>query len=105
MYWWKCPVHPEHIYEASPNDRTYSKKKCPYCNNSLLCSTNSLKALYPQLAQQWDLERNGDLTPDKVLPSYSGKVWWRCSYDPSHSWECPVNYRVRFNWGIYCHVY
>ena len=100
VVWWQCPNHPEHRYQSSPNDRTYSKRICPYCNQTMLCSTNSLQALYPAIANQWDYSRNGDLTPEKILPSHSGKVWWKCSVNPDHYWECPVNYRVRYNWGI-----
>lgn len=97
--WWQCPDHPDHRYQSSPNDRTYSKRTCPFCNQTLLCESNSLKVLYPDLCKQWDIERNGTLSPDQVLPSFSGKVWWKCNENPNHSWECPVNYRVRYHWG------
>ena len=99
LVWWQCPKDPSHQYLATPNDRTYSHQSCPYCNGTVLCATNSLAAKYPDVARQWDQERNGSLTPDKVLPSYSGKVWWKCDDHPSHVWECPVNIRVRLHWG------
>ena len=66
-----------------------------------LCATNNLAVKYPEIAKQWDAEKNGALTPDKVLPSYTGKVWWKCENHPNHSWECAVNLRVRLHWGIY----
>lgn len=101
--WWRCSKNPNHVYCTSPNDRTYSHRGCPYCNNMKVCSTNNLAVTHPDLAKQWYQARNGELTPDHVLPSYTGKVWWQCSENPEHIWDCPVNYRVRFHWGCpYC---
>lgn len=101
LYWWTCPNDPSHHYLASCNDRTYSHRACPYCSGMELCTTNNLAVKYPEIAKQWDAEKNGALTPDKVLPSYTGKVWWKCENHPNHSWECAVNLRVRLHWGIY----
>ena len=56
-----------------------------------VCSTNNLAVTHPDLAKQWYQARNGELTPDHVLPSYTGKVWWQCSENPEHIWDCPVN--------------
>ena len=39
---------------------------------------NDFASFYPGLAQEWDSERNGGLTPDRVTPSSNRKVWWRC---------------------------
>ena len=101
--WWRCSKNPEHVYYTSPNDRTYAHRGCPYCNNMLVCSTNNLAVTHPDIAKQWYQEKNGELTPDQVLPSYTGKVWWQCSENPEHVRDCPVNYRVRFHWGCpYC---
>ena len=100
LYWWTCPNDPSHHYLASCNDRTYSHRTCPYCNGMELCATNSLAVKYPEIARQWDAEKNGSLTPDQILPSYTGKVWWKCDNHPNHSWECAVNLRVRLHWGI-----
>lgn len=101
--WWRCSKNPDHVYCTSPNDRTYSHRGCPYCNNMKVCSTNNLAVTHPDLAKQWYQAKNGELTPDHVLPSYTGKVWWQCSENPEHIWDCPVNYRVRFHWGCpYC---
>lgn len=99
--WWKCPNHSDHYYYTSPNDRTYSHRGCPYCNNMEVCSSNNLAVTHPLLAAQWDYELNKNLKPENILPSYTGNVWWRCPDDPSHVWEAPVNLRVRNNWGVH----
>ena len=98
--WWKCPKHADHFYLASPNDRTYSHRGCPYCNNMEVCSSNNLAVTHPLLAAQWDYDLNKNLRPENILPSYTGNVWWKCPDDPSHVWEAPVNLRVRNNWGL-----
>jgi len=61
---------------------------------------NSLEALNPTLASQWDVERNGDLAPGMV--SYgSGKiVWWKCAH--GHSWQASVDSRRSGNGCPYC---
>ena len=38
--------------------------------------TESLEHLCPELAKEWDYERNAPLTPNKVTPQSSFKVWW-----------------------------
>ena len=37
-----------------------------------------LSVEFPELAAQWDYERNGDLTPDKVTVGSNRIVWWKC---------------------------
>ena len=39
---------------------------------------NSLEYLFPEIAKEWDYEKNYPLTPDKV-PAHTGKkAWWIC---------------------------
>lgn len=38
----------------------------------------SLAEKFPDIAAQWDYEKNGDLTPDKVSYGSRLKVWWKC---------------------------
>ena len=53
----------------------------------------SLAAVYPHLAREWDMESNGELTPEKVLPGSHKVVWWRCG--KGHSYQATVNSRTR----------
>lgn len=39
----------------------------------------SLSALFPEIAAEWDYEKNTNLSPDMVPYGYGKKVWWRCS--------------------------
>ncbi len=53
----------------------------------------SLATLYPELAAQWDPEKNGKLTPADVTPGSGQKVWWICP-DCEHSWAAYVYSRT-----------
>ncbi len=71
------------IYELSDN----IKKKRSFA------ATNS-----PSL-KEWDYEKNGVITPDKVTP-YSKKIfWWKCS-KCGNSWQQSV--ATKYVGGLYC---
>ena len=53
---------------------------------------NSLATVNPDLAKEWCYEKNGDLTPNKVLPNSSQKVWWKCS-KCGHIWKTATGHR------------
>ena len=40
---------------------------------------NDLLTVYPELAKEWNYEKNDDLMPSSVLPGSHKKVWWKCS--------------------------
>ena len=48
---------------------------CPMCTGKVATPSTSLQALYPELANAWDFDRNGDLTPDSVRPGSGQRVW------------------------------
>lgn len=52
---------------------------CPYCaGQKAIPGVNDLETCCPDIAQQWDYEKNGDLTPRDVKPRSNKKVWWKC---------------------------
>ncbi len=40
----------------------------------------TLLEAFPDIARQWDYERNGDLTPADVTYGSNKVVWWKCSH-------------------------
>lgn len=48
----------------------------------------SLAIQNPQLAAEWNLKRNGVLTPDKVYANAGYKVWWECR--EGHEWQAVI---------------
>ncbi len=55
-------------------------------------SDNNLAVLNPDLAAEWNADKNHPLTPEDVLPSSNKKVWWLC--DSGHKYEAVVRYRT-----------
>lgn len=84
--WWRCEKG--HSWRAMVKSRV-SGCGCPVCaGRQLLPGENDLATLFPELADQWDPERNGPLTPRDVPPGTKKKVWWRCAQ--GHRWSAPV---------------
>jgi hypothetical protein len=106
--WWKCKTISDepcgHEWKTTPASRTekeesISKRKktgCPVCNQGYLHfeKTNSLAVLRPDIANEWHLTKNGDLTPEDVVLGNNGKVWWYCKKH-DYSWHAQINSRTR----------
>ena len=77
-YWWKCKNG--HNWKASANSRTKNGRGCPYCEGiSVLKGYNDLLTTDPEVAKEWDYEKNQPLTPDQVMRNSDKTVWWKCS--------------------------
>ncbi|WP_161602188.1 zinc-ribbon domain-containing protein [Tautonia marina] len=92
--WWRCPVDPTHEWQTVIHRRV-AGVGCRTCGGRVATPTTSLRALMPHLAAEWHPTRNGDLTPDDVVPGSARAVWWRCSNNPSHEWEAVPYSRSR----------
>lgn len=97
--WWVCEKG--HSFRASPYSRHILHSRCPYCINYKVGKDNCLANVFPDLAKQWHPEKNGDLTPDKVMSQSSKIVWWRC--EKGHEWQNSVYKRsIRGQGCPYC---
>lgn len=96
--WWVC--RKGHSYEMVINNKT-SGLGCPYCSGRYaIKGETDLRSLYPELAHQWNYEKNGDLLPQNVKPNTNLKVWWRCN--DGHEWEADIHNRVKGSGCPYC---
>ena len=96
--WWKCANN--HVWEAEVCSRNKGHG-CPYCNNlKAWPGYNDLSTINPDLANEWNFEKNGDLRPCEVLPGSHKKVWWRCL--KGHEWEAVIKDRTNGNSCPYC---
>lgn len=90
--WWRCSSG--HSWQAEVQRRTFRESKCPFCANRLLWTgSNDLGTVRPDLAAQWDFEKNSPLTPGDVLANSKKAVWWKCG--KGHSWRAGILSRVR----------
>lgn len=87
--WWRC--NKGHEWYALIPSRS-DGHGCPYCSGrKVLPGFNDLTTRNPELAAEWDYEKNGDLTPDKVALKTHKKVWWKGAC--GHSWCAAVSER------------
>ena len=62
---------------------------CPYCSNHrVITGQNDLSTTNPELAKEWNYEKNGDLKPTEVKSGTNRIVWWKC--DIGHEWEAKI---------------
>ena len=98
--WWRCPKG--HSWRAAVYSRTTLGTGCPVCTGrQALAGENDLATLYPDIAAQWDEEKNGALHPSNVTAGSNRRVWWRC--EKGHSYHAVIAQRVqRGNGCPYC---
>lgn len=93
--WWVCEKGgPEHDYDQVVNNKVSQNQGCPYCSGKRVCPSNSLAALYPEIARQWHKALNGDLTPWGVTPGSGKMVWWHCKRNRKHEYQAAVDART-----------
>ncbi len=97
--WWKCwKGHSWYAY-------IYSRKAgtgCPFCEGvQVITGETDLATVRPDIAEQWDYEKNYPLTPSEIA-AYSGKkVAWICN--EGHRWDAVVSSRTLGKSGCpYC---
>ena len=106
--WWKCSEC-NNEWEATPKNRFRGGTGCPLCglkkiginhNKSLINKKGSLFDNVPELAKEWDYEKNYPLTPKDVTAGSKKKVWWIC--EKGHKWESAICNRTGGSGCIYC---
>lgn len=91
--WWKGKCG--HEWQAVVNNRTHGTG-CPYCTTrATLTGFNDLATLRPDLAAEWNYEKNGELKPELLRPGSNKKVWWKCKN--GHEWQASLNSRSSGN--------
>ena len=72
----KCPAGQQHSWSAAASSR-YGRIKagCPCCAGQVACKCNSLQALYPDIAADWDYAKNQGHSSDYTASSMY-LAWW-----------------------------
>lgn len=96
--WWICKLG--HSWQASIANRAKGKG-CPFCTGrKALRGFNDLRTAAPLLAEEWNPERNGNLSVEDVTLHSNKKVWWKCA--SGHEWEAVISARARGTGCPYC---
>ena len=98
--WWKCPDCGRE-YHRTLKDKMKKFRECPYCSGAKLeRGFNDIPTTHPQIAAEWDPEKNDAWLPEDVTARSKKYVWWRCPV--GHSWGARVRDRI---WhGMECRV-
>ena len=96
--WWRCTKG--HEWDDTVAHRA-AGRNCPICSGRrVLIGYNDLEFTHPEIASEWNYDRNS-LIPSQVTLGSNAKVWWKCRY--GHEWETTVALRTSQNTGCpYC---
>lgn len=89
--WWKCKTCGNEWKSV-----VYSRIKgtvCPVCTDrAVLPGYNDLATTDAHLLDEWDYEKNKDITPAAFSRNSMKCVWWKCSL--GHSWKAKIYERT-----------
>jgi len=71
--WWRCENG--HSFQRSPRSML-SDPVCADCRRGP--SKNSIAKARPSIVPLWNIEKNGDGSPNTVDATHAGNAWWRC---------------------------
>ena len=86
---WRCKINPCgcHIWKTFIHHRAgKAKSGCPFCSHHKLCPHNNLKALHPELVDEWHPD-NGPM--ENFAPGSDERKKWICS-SPKNSCGCHI---------------
>jgi len=95
--WWVCGNG--HEWRGPIADEVAGKRAagCQYCKGrKLLKGFNDLATVRPDLAKEWNREKNV-LSPDEVTIRSGEQIWWKCAR--GHEWRCSVTARAFQHYG------
>ena len=99
--WWKCRIC-SHSWQASVAHRN-NDRGCPVCSKKMSTQkanatriniSGSFKAAFPNIASEWNYQRNIALMPEDFTPNSGQKVWWKCAVC-SNEWKAYISNRVK----------
>ena len=99
--WWKCENGPDHEWEAVIARRSRDQNSCPYCSGLKVSITNNLELNAPEIAKQFDLEKNHPKLPSDFSTGSNESVWWKCDIPEHRGWQAPIAARMRQSIGCY----
>lgn len=102
IVWWRCLQG--HTWKTSLNHRSNQNTGCPTCPKPYTSRASSewnLASINPELASEWNFEKNENIGPDGLTPKSNIKVWWRCS--KGHEWKTSLSSRSKGTGCPYCY--
>jgi glutaredoxin len=103
-FYWRCTNDSGHVWKATLKSRSVNGPGCRICRKEEYASrsqrkprkerleTSNLLLLFPEIAEEWDQEKN-IITPDKVFAGSPVKYHWKCK-KCGHLWTAKVSNRT-----------
>lgn len=83
--WWMC--NEGHEWQAAISTR--ARSGCPYCAGKRpIVGKTDLATLMPEIAEEWNYEKNRGKTPQMFTKNSNQKVWWKCNLE--HEWRTAI---------------
>lgn len=90
--WWLCSKC-GYEWQASPNIRKRGIG-CPCCSGRVpQIGINDFETMHPQIAKEWNYNKNGELKPNMFKSGSNKKVWWSCP-ECGNEYEATINHRT-----------
>ncbi len=78
----------------SPKDMISKNISCPFCSGRVLIKgKNDLQTLFPEIAKEWDLEKN-KIKPTDITARGKTPYYWIC-HNCGYKWKATLQSRVR----------
>ena len=94
---WKC-LKCDGEFERCWNTTQKGLFECTYCSGRKVSKHNNLLVINPEIARQWNYDKNYPVRPEDVLPNTTKKYWWNCDIC-GHEWEKSAHYRNQKNFS------
>lgn len=92
IVWWKCEEGHSFQWQIYNFSRA-GEFICPVCSDKLIVSgINDLATKEPELALEFDIERNHMLPREVSTRSTNDLIWWQCQY--GHSFQRSPSHRI-----------
>jgi very-short-patch-repair endonuclease len=92
---WRCPMGDDHRWLARIGSRSAPEdgvlNGCPFCAGHKPSRKYNFEIIHPNIAKEWDYERNAML-PCDYTPSSNHRAWWKC--EKGHAWKATINNRT-----------
>lgn len=104
--WWLCN-RCGHEWKAAISSRASNGCGCPECAKRNIAASRivpkigySLSEKYPEIASEWNYDKNEQLNPNEIAARSSRIVWWKCKN--GHEWQSAVRNRTGGRGCPYC---
>ncbi len=90
--WWICSKG--HEFKQVIERRVKHPDSCPVCSGQKVAEgINDLQSRYPNVANEWHKEKNGNILPTAITWGSNKKFWWICS-KCGYEWQAIVSDRT-----------